>query len=578
MMRLTAVLLLLAPQAGAAASFAQLRADFVGKVTALRPETATSLGLTGHNGKLLPPTPQNIAAQIAYFEGVKKALEPMAGGGLDKEVMLSVARSTLHELRDLRSHLSDVSQGQAPYDVIQSQLAQAGQGSDAFSDWDDIARRAEIVPAYLDAARANLRAGAAEGRAVYRGFVEKNGIAAADEAAAFFEKELLEKARAQLSPDAFLILEPRLSAAGAAAAAAYRQQSAFLTAEILPRAAAAYGIGEKEYAWKLKNELGISQSPAELQKKGLALAASITSRMETLAKQVDPSKTLAEVMADLRADHPKDDAELLSAYRAVSERARDFVVAHKIFAIPADYRIDVIETPAAFRSHIGSAAYFPAPPLQPDKKGVFLVTPSGGDAKRLQIHNFAKIPTTVVHEAFPGHDMQFWSFQRAKGLSPVRHLTELAGFSYALNVEGYAHYAEELMRARGFFTPKEELAQLASQLWRAWRIVLDVAVHAQALPLADVAKTLVEKAFQPAALAQVEAHRYALRPTQAITYLLGRLQIEELKAEYRAVMGAAYDEAEFHRLFLSYGPVLPSLIRPHLLARARRSLRGAAAR
>lgn len=188
------------------------------------------------------------------------------------------------------------------------------------------------------------------------------------------------------------------------------------------------------------------------------------------------------------------------------------------------------------------------------------------------MQNFARIPTTVVHEAFPGHDLQFWSFQNSPGISHVRYLTERAGYSYSLNVEGYAHYAEELMRSRGFFSPKEELAQLGAQLWRAWRIVLDVALHTGQMSPEQVAQTLTEKAFIPASNAVIEAYRYTKMPTQAITYLLGRLQIEAIKSEYQMALGAAYDEAEFHRIFLGFGPVLPAQIRPVLMEIARQSL------
>ncbi len=554
--------LLLAVQTRAAdlQSFAAARDGFVGSMAALRPEAGTGLGLPEYNGKLVPPTPLNIAEQIAYFEGLERSAAQGASGDLDREVMLTVARSQLRDLRDNKTYLEDPTAAQNPYSVLQQQLAQAGQGSDAAQDWRDIAARAELIPAYVRAVRENLRAGAAQGRRVYRGFVQKDGIEAAGEAAAFFELDLLEKARQQLSAGDFAALEPRLRAAGGAAAAEYSAQADFLRAEILPRATATFGIGEREYAWKLKNELGIRESPAELQAKGLSLAAELRAKMEALAAKIDPSKPLPDLMAELRADHPKDDAELLAKYREVSERARDFVVAHKLFAIPADYRIDVIETPGAMRSHIGSAAYFPAPPLQAGKKGVFLVTPSGGDAKRLAVHNFAKIPTTVVHEAFPGHDMQFWTFQRSN-IPTVRHLMDQAGFSYSLNVEGYAHYAEELMRQRGFFTPKEELMQLASQLWRAMRIVLDVAVHTRQVSLEEASTRLAQEAFLPQAIANVEPYRYAKMPTQAITYLLGRLEIERLKKDYAASKGSGYDEAAFHREFLSYGPILPALIR-----------------
>ena len=62
-----------------------------------------------------------------------------------------------------------------------------------------------------------------------------------------------------------------------------------------------------------------------------------------------------------------------------------------------------------------------------------------------------------------------------------------------------------------------------------------------------------------------EPYRYARQPTQAITYLLGRLEIERLKEDYRKAQGPAYDEARFHREFLGYGPILPALIREAML-------------
>ncbi len=549
-------------------SFPAFRDSFVSSLVAFRPEAATGLGLPAGNGALTMPTPEGIQSQIQFFEGVETSLAAVkpadAAERVDARVMATIARSALHDLRDRRGYLTDVGAAQGPYDIIQVQVSQMSEAK-AGREWADIASRAEKTPEYLAAVRANLAEGARQGKQVYKGFVEKDGVEAAGDAAAFFSGELLEKARAQLSPADFTALEPRLSAAAAKAADAYRAHADFLKATILPAATEKYGLGEEEYAWKLKNELGIGSSPSELAAKGRQIADKITARMAELAKTIDASKTLPELMAELRADHPKNDEELLKTYRDVSERARDFVVAQKLFDIPADYRINVIETPPGMRSHIGSAAYFPAPPLDPSKKGVFLVTPSAGDDKRLAIHNFSKIPTTVVHEAFPGHDMQFWSFQRSQGVSTARYLLDQAGFAYSLNVEGYAHYAEELMRAKGFFTPKEELTQLGAQLWRAWRIVLDVGLHLGTADMAAVSKTLAEKAFLPQPIADVEAYRYAKMPTQALTYLLGRLQIEELKADYKKLKGGAYSEAEFHREFLSYGPVLPFDIRREML-------------
>jgi TerC family integral membrane protein len=553
--------------APAAASFAPVREAFVSRFVAYRPEAATALGMPGLDGKLSIPTQEVVAEQIRFFEHSVRALADLKTQSpqdeIDRQVVLKVARSQLHELRDRKSHLTDVGAAKGPYEIIQLQLVQGG-------SWSRILERALLTPAYLSAVTKNLSDGAAQGRQVYRGFVEKEGLEGAAAAAAFFRSELLQKAKEQLPAAEFQRLKPALEAAGAQAAAAYDAYAEFLKKTVLPRATETYALGSEEYSWKLLHELGVKDTPGALRVKGEALAAKIAARMEELARQLDPNKPLSEQMAALKADHPADDAALLDYYREASGRARDFVVKEKLFDIPADYSIRLIETPAGMRSHIGSAAYFPAPPLDASRKGVFLVTPSGGDAKRLAIHNHAKIPTTVVHEAFPGHDMQFWTFQRAN-VPSVRHLLDQAGYAASFNVEGYAHYAEELMRQKGFFTPKEELAQLGAQLWRAWRIVLDSGLHTGTITMAEASRLLVEKAFLPEAIAQVEAYRYAKMPTQALTYALGRLEIEELKSGYEQASGSRYSEAAFHQTFLSFGPVPPSMIGPVMLKAARGS-------
>ncbi len=132
-------------------------------------------------------------------------------------------------------------------------------------------------------------------------------------------------------------------------------------------------------------------------------------------------------------------------------------------------------------------------------------------------------------------------------------------------------YAEELMRQKGFFSPKEELAQLAKQIWRAYRIVLDVGLHTGDVSVEEAEKILRDKVFLTAGNAKKEIYRYSSRePMQAITYMVGRFQIEELKENYKAILGSAFSEAEFHKRFLSYGPVPPTEIAPVMLDEARR--------
>jgi len=559
-------------------NFPAFRAEFFDRMVSFHPQLSLTIGLPALNGQLNAPSQQNRDREISYLEAAQNNLQALAPAAspdekIDRSVMAMVIDSRLHALRGTKDYLQDVSAGLMPYELIFLQISEiASQGPKALADWEAVAARVEELPKYLEAVRANLNEGLRQGRHAYRKAVEKDGIEDGGAAADFFGSECLEKARSQLSPSDFARLAPRLRSAGAAARQAYQEQVLFLQTQILPAADDNYAIGENEYAWKLRHELGIADSPQELSRKGLELADKIHARMEALAAEIAPGQDLATVMAGLRQDHPADDAELLKFYTETADRARDFVITKKLFNVPPDYRVSITETPPGLRSQYGTAAYSPAPPLEPSRQGVFLVTPSQGDQKKLSMQNFHRIPTTVVHEAFPGHDLQFRSFQHSPGISPVRYLTELAGYAYSLNAEGYAHYAEELMRSQGFFSPKEELAQLGAQLWRAWRIVLDVALHTGQMNPEQVAHALTEKAFIPAPNAAVEAYRYTKMPTQALTYLLGRLQIEGIKSEYKAAMGAAYDEAEFHRLFLGFGTVLPAQIRPVLMEMARQSL------
>ncbi|MEK7388778.1 MAG: DUF885 family protein [Elusimicrobiota bacterium] len=470
--------------------FAPIRAAFVSQLVAFRPEAATRLGMPGFNNQISIPTPENIAKQIGFFETIQQQLATAHGKDaqeeIDRQVMLTVARSQLHELKDKRSYREEVGAAQGPYDIIQVQTAQMG--ANPADEWKNIVERAELVPEYLKAVQRNLAEGAQEGRQVYRGFVQKDGIKGAESAADYFGTELIAKAKEQLTPSDFDALKQRLEKAGKSAQDAYLRHAEFLKEKILPQATEKYGIGREEYVWKLKNELGLKESPEELQKKGQEIAARITVRMQELAKEINTDKPLPELMAELKADHPKNDEELLAKYSEVKSLARS-------------------------------------------NEGL------------LAIHS-AEVPT-------------------------VRRLLDHAGYAASLNIEGYAHYAEQLMRARGFDTKKEELTQLGAQLWRAWRISLDAALHTGAVTLEEAARILTEKAFLPEAISKDEPYRYAKMPTQALTSLLGRLQIEELKAAYQRKTGSGYNEAEFHKEFLSYGPALPRHIGPAMLEAAR---------
>lgn len=571
------------PAATPSRQLVELRGDFERHLLEFYPTLADTLGVQGRKPALGDLSPEALASQSRYFESLQTRLEDLAGQGkllsgqekIDLAQMESAVEYKLHWLNDWKGPLRDLGDdaaGLLPSNVTQEQLATLS-SDNAVAVWKGVSKRLENIDRYLDQRKDNLRKGLALGFKPNRRILESE-IEESEDSAKFFAEEMLMKARSSLPPDAFSAQETILTGAADKAGKAYRDYAEFLKTELLPHAEETFAVGETEYEWRLK-QMGIDKTPEELSREGLALAGDIRARMEKIAIRIAPGKSLAEVMTELKSVHPKDDQELFARYRETADRARRFVEDKKLFALPPGYSLSIIETPASMQALSSKAAYIAAPPLDPTKSGAFMVTPAKGDLKRLEFHNDATIPSVVVHEAFPGHSLQFFSFQhRGEGASDLPFFIKsrsdgVFGYSTSLNTEGYALYAEELMRKAGFYAPKEELAQLQMQLWRAYRIVVDAGLHTGKMSFDAAVQTLKDQVFMSLPSAKGEVLRYTTIPTQAVTYMIGRLQIERLKEKYRTTMGSYYDEREFHRALFEFGPVPPATIAPVMLEQAR---------
>jgi uncharacterized protein (DUF885 family) len=160
--------------------------------------------------------------------------------------------------------------------------------------------------------------------------------------------------------------------------------------------------------------------------------------------------------------------------------------------------------------------------------------------KRLENNSYAGIPDTAVHEAYPGHH---WHLVTMKGNpSPVRRALRTAFFS-----EGWALYAEQMMREQGFFTdPRQEMYQYEGMLFRAARIVVDTSLHLGEMSFGDAVRFMMEKANLPEPTATAEVGRYCSWPTQASAYLTGCLAILEMRERYFKARGPSASLRAFH--------------------------------
>jgi len=383
----------------------------------------------------------------------------------------------------------------------------------------------------------------------------------AQQAAALF-MGLLPALAAQAAPE----LQPDLTEAGQTAVQAVQEFADFLKNDVLPRAKGDFAAGRDLFDEILREEHLVDYDADQLLETGWEQFRLTRAQMEEVARQIDPNKSVKELLEEAKADHPPAEG-LLAAYREAMAAARQYVIDHDIATIPEGETLRVIETPAYLRPIIPYAAYLPPGILEEKQEGLFLVTPVNPDAppeeqeQQLKGHHWAKLPVTALHEAYPGHHLQLVWANRQETI-PRR----MGSFLATLFIEGWAFYCEELMEQLGYIAaPIQRLGRLSDQLWRAARIILDVSLHTRGMSVDEAVDFLVRECQLEPANARAEVRRYTQSPTQPQSYLMGKLAILELVADYRR----AHPEAslrEIHDAILGCGSLPPRLMRQRLLA------------
>ena len=615
------------PAGGADAAFVAVREKYFLKSLELNPVTSTYLGGDGYNpslaaanGRLRDFTPTAVQAEVAFLQSIAAELGAIAPETLsaqariDRAVVLAQAGYVVHQLAERRYHERCVDTYVAePFRGVDWQIqgmTDAGNGLlGTEEEWNLVVQRVQAVPAYVAAAKANLLAGKAGGNVPDRRLVQRDGIAGSQANVTYFKTTLPALAAQYIGARPFAAsIKASLGSAGAAASAAYGELASFLPATYdLNTTADHYAVGEEEYAWRVHNCLRDPRTPAELWEYGAKQVEEYEAKVFRVAAEISKQQHLglafgndAEQRAGTRAvmdflakDSPKDDTELFAWYRDAGTRAVAYGRQQQMFDIPAEYRLEVTETPPVLRSTT-DASYYPAPPFKKSGVGRFYLTPTGNDPGALKLNNRSSVATTAIHEGFPGHDWEYkYMTQHNADISDVRWLTPGAvedSFSMwedSMSAEGWALYAEELMaeastgRPYGFYEPGEYLYMLQAQLMRAVRVRVDVGIHTGRMSFDEAVDYFAAHVdFFPDARAQQAAnpmakaafdtanraiYRYSKWPTQCITYNLGKNAILDLRSETERKQGTAFNLKAFHERFMGMGTIPAGYFREDFL-------------
>ena len=172
------------------------------------------------------------------------------------------------------------------------------------------------------------------------------------------------------------------------------------------------------------------------------------------------------------------------------------------------------------------------------------------------------IATVSVHEVWPGHYLQFLNARNFP--SDVRKV-----FGANTNIEGWAHYAEQMMIDEGLHAddPKYRLAQIQDALLRNARFIVGLKMHTQGMTLAQAREFFVKEGYQTEPTGEAETKRGTSDATYGY-YTMGKLMILKLRDDYKAKMGAEYSLQKFHDAFIKLGPLPLPLIRKAMLGDA----------
>lgn len=325
-----------------------------------------------------------------------------------------------------------------------------------------------------------------------------------------------------------------------------------------------FAIGRERYEHLLKYTEMVELPLDEVLAIGEADLQRNKSKLQEIARQIDPNRDVREVVADMGKEHATSDT-LIEETRQTLERIRQYLIDNHIVSVPSEVRAMVEQTPPFMRwafafmsspgafEQVADQAYYyitlPDPTWPPEKQEEWLT--------KFDYHTLDDIS---IHETYPGHYVNFLHMKQAPS-KPARI------FRATTFVEGWAHYCEQMMVAEqnyGGDNLKLQLAQLLEALVRDVRYVVAIRMHTQGMSVDEATQRFIDDAYMEEATGRAEAVRGTFDPGY-FAYTLGKLEILKLREDYKKEQGDNYTLLDFHDRFLSFGSPPIALLRPLLL-------------
>jgi uncharacterized protein (DUF885 family) len=549
-----------------------LAQDMVYTTARVYPMTATFLGLPGHDGELEKPSEASRAAEVARLQQWQSRLSSIAAGFdahtalLDRDDAALLQARLAARLDELLVYQTDRRDyGDSANRVVRVVFVQfqhlpvVGQDGATAADlrhaWAAITARLAATPAYVAAATRLVTT-----PCHLFGVVGARKLAGAPD---FLGGALTEAARAQLGAKSADYA--RFIRARDAALASISQVKEYIDAHVdsWPEN---YVMGRAAYDHMLKDEQLLPFDAVDVERIGhdeLAHGWAEEAWLQDLARRRGVA-----LGAPSGGGLAPGGAALVGYYRERIAQLRSFVTDEQVVTIPSWLgTMQIVETPAFLQPVSPGASMNPPRLFDASTTGYYYITPPKSleqAAARLDMNedfDRDRILSTAAHEALPGHFMQLSIARRHPDF--VRR-TEFSG----VFAEGWAFYGEEMFVRLGLFGDDLD-GRLFTARWervRGARAIVDPKVASGEWSYEQAVDFFAAETGFTREQAQAAVAGIATRPGYVIAYSVGRLQIENLLADYLRRMGGKGSLLDFHDRLLSYGTTPLAIVGPELLA------------
>ena len=319
-------------------------------------------------------------------------------------------------------------------------------------------------------------------------------------------------------------------------------------------------LGSEKYTRKFQLTLGTTETPdqllaaaeAELQKVRLEMA-----RLAGHSGKGDINPVIRKRLDQIATRHATPENYFNDARRDLAE-ATAFITEKGLLRLPPNKNLTVIETPAFMRGIYSVGGFNPAPALDPTLGAQYWLTPIPADwpkervESKLREYNYYGLKLLTIHEAMPGHYVQF---EYANQIEPRGRRLLRSIYANSAFAEGWAIYSTQMLLEAGYLNndPDLKLTFLKQQLRMIANAILDIKLQTGRMTDEEAMKLMTEQTFQEQEEAAGKLQRAKLSSVQLVTYFAGWRDHIRMREIYKQVKGSAFSLAEYHQRVLAAG-------------------------